>query len=60
MTAKDYKEFINKRILPYDHFLDKKSSANEKFSKRIELVKDENFLPNYLLENKEKYKTWFE
>ena len=60
LTAKDYKEFINKRILPYDHFLDKKSSANEKFSKRIELVKDENFLPNYLLENKEKYKTWFD
>ena len=59
LLAKDYKEFINQGVLPYDHFLDKKSSIENKFSKRIKLEKNNDKLPNYLLQNLEKYKDWF-
>ncbi len=59
LTAKDYKEFINQGILPYDHYLDKKSSTEDKFLKRVKLDKNSDNLPSYLLNNLEKYKDWF-
>ena len=59
LSIKDYKEFIEQGILPYDHFLDKKSSAEDKFLKRVKLTKNNNNLPHYLLQNLKKYKIWF-
>ena len=55
-----YKKFINEGILPYDHFVDKKSSIQGKFSKRVKLEKNSENLPDYLLKNSDKYKEWFD
>ncbi len=59
LTSNDYKEFINQGILPYDHYLDKKSTTEDKFLKRVKLEKNNENLPNYILNNLEKYKDWF-
>ena len=59
LSVEDYKQFINEGVLPYDHFLDKKSSIENKFSKRVKLEKNSSNLPDYLLKNSGKYKEWF-
>ena len=58
LSVEDYKQFINEGVLPYDHFLDKRSSIENKFSKRVKLEKNSSNLPDYLLKNSDKYKEW--
>tara|TARA_Y100001970_G_scaffold40503_1_gene49883 strand:- start:7093 stop:7977 length:885 start_codon:yes stop_codon:yes gene_type:complete len=58
-TINDIKNWIDKGELFYDHSADKKSSANEKVSKKINLEINDKFLPKYLINNKAKYKDWF-
>ncbi len=59
LTADDFRNFITKGELPYDHAADKKSSVKEKFSNIIKLEKNSDHLPEFLIKNKEKYKNWF-
>ena len=59
LSVEDYKQFINEGVLPYDHFLDKRSSIENKFSKRVKLEKNSSNLPDYLSKNSGKYKEWF-
>ena len=58
LSVKDYKEFIKQGILPYDHFVDKKSSTKDKFLKRVKLERNNDNLPTYLIQNLKKYKDW--
>ena len=59
LTADDFKNFISKGELPYDHSADKKSSVKDKFSNIVKLEKNSEHLPEFLIKNKEKYKSWF-
>ena len=59
LTADDFRNFITKGELPYDHAADKKSSVKEKFSNIVKLEKNSDHLPEFLIKNKEKYKNWF-
>ena len=59
LTADDFKNFISKGELPYDHSADKKSSVKDKFSNIVKLEKNSDHLPEFLIKNKEKYKSWF-
>ena len=59
LTADDFKNFISKGELPYNHSADKKSSVKEKFSNIVKLEKNSDHLPEFLIKNKEKYKNWF-
>ena len=43
----------------YIYVVDKKSSAEDKFLKRVKLDKSSDNLPDYLLQNSKKYKNWF-
>jgi len=59
LTADDFRNFISKGELPYDHSADKKSSVKDKFSNIVKLEKNLDHLPEFLIKNKEKYKSWF-
>ena len=59
LTADDFKDFISKGELPYDHSADKKSSVKDKFSNIVKLEKNSEHLPEFLIKNKKKYKSWF-
>ena len=59
LTVDDFKTFISKGELPYDHSADKKSSVKDKFSNIVKLEKNSDHLPEFLIKNKEKYKSWF-
>ena len=59
LTVDDFKTFISKGELPYDHSADKKSSVKDKFSNIVKLEKNSDHLPEFLIKNKEKYKNWF-
>ena len=49
---------IKEKKVTYDHSLDKKGN---KWGASVSLKKvDEEYLPNYLRENKSKYKIWFD
>ena len=58
-TINDLKDSIEKGELNYDHTADKKSTALEKVSKKINLKISDEFLPKYLIDNRTKYKDWF-
>ena len=58
LTANDLEHLINNKKLYFDHEADK--TSNEKYSASIELSLENNQnLPNYLIQNKDKYKKWF-
>ena len=59
LTVKDIQECIDNRVVNYNHKADK--TENEKYNAnyKLQLVEDKK-LPNYLIENKEKYKDWFD
>ena len=59
LTVDDFRNFTKKGELPYDHSADKKSSVKEKFSNIVKLEKNSDHLPEFLIKNKEKYKSWF-
>ena len=59
LTINNLRDKINNREMFYDHFADKSSTNKWKSNHKLKTV-DLNNLPKYLLDNKEKYKDWFD
>ncbi len=59
LTIDDFKGFIERGELPYNHSADKKASVQEKFSNIVKLEKNVDYLPKFLIDNYSKYKNWF-
>lgn len=52
---------IKNKFINYDHLLDTKSSNEKKQNNRFDLTKvNLDILPNYILQNLEKYKSWID
>ena len=59
LDEKDIETLIKNRQLYFNHNADKKD--DNKYSSNIELKKTDDFLlPDYLIENKSKFKEWFD
>jgi len=58
LTVHDLRENIDNGIVFYDHFADKTSKNKWKNNYKLKTVEN-NLLPNYLIENLNKYKEWF-
>ncbi len=59
LKAIEYK--IKNKFINYDHMLDTKSSNEKKQNNRFDLTKvNLDILPNYILNNLEKYKSWID
>ena len=59
LKAIEYK--IKNKFINYNHLLDTKSSNEKKQNNRFDLTKvDLDILPNYILNNLEKYKSWLD
>ena len=59
LKAIEYK--IKNKFINYDHLLDTKSSNEKKQNNRFDLTKvNLDILPNYILQNLEKYKSWID
>jgi len=59
ITLEDIKKKIENKIVFYNHFVDQ--SNQEKWNYNYKLKKiDHKFLPNYLIENVDQYKEWFD
>ena len=59
VTAKDIQKCIDNRVVNYNHQADKSESNKYNANYKLQLVGDE-ILPNYLTNNKDKYKDWFD
>ena len=59
LNINNIRDKINNREMFYDHFADKSSTNKWKSNHKLKTV-DLNNLPKYLLDNKEKYKDWFD
>ena len=59
VTAKDIQKCINNRVVNYNHQADKSEGNKYNANYKLQLVKDE-ILPDYLTNNKDKYKDWFD
>ena len=59
LTVKDIQFCIDNRIVNYNHLADKSDSNKYTAEYKLKLVNDE-ILPKFLVENKEKYKNWFD
>jgi len=59
VSIKSIQECIDNRIVNYDHFLDKTSSNKYNASYKLDKI-DDLLLPTYLINNKKKYKNWFD
>ena len=58
---KDIEYKIKNKFINYDHLLDTKSSNEKKQNNRFDLTKvNLEILPNYILNNLEKYKSWID
>ena len=59
LTIEDIQACIDNKIVNYNHLADK--SDNNKYSAeyKLKIVSDE-FLPKFLINNKDKYKNWFD
>ena len=58
---KDIEYKIKNKFINYDHLLDTKSSNEKKQNNRFDLTKvNLDILPNYILNNLEKYKSWID
>ena len=58
---KDIEYKIKNKFINYDHLLDTKSSNEKKQNNRYDLTRvNLNILPNYILNNLEKYKSWID
>ena len=62
ITEADIENMVKDKYIPYDHSIDKKDLKSKWGKKiRVNLTKiDDDKLPNYLIENKSKYSTWFD
>ena len=59
VTAKDIQKCIDNRVVNYNHQADKSEGNKYNANYKLQLVGDET-LPNYLTNNKDKYKDWFD
>ena len=60
-TIKDIEDKIKNRYINYDHLADQKTSAEKKQDNKFELTKvDVNILPDYIVNNLDKYKSWID
>tara|TARA_A100001035_G_C27708584_1_gene466050 strand:+ start:57 stop:938 length:882 start_codon:yes stop_codon:yes gene_type:complete len=59
LTVKDIQFCIDNRIVNYNHLADKSDSNKYTAEYKLKLVNDE-ILPKFLAENKDKYKNWFD
>ena len=59
VTAKDIQKCIDNRVVNYNHQADKSEGNKYNANYKLQLAGDE-ILPNYLTNNKDKYKNWFD
>jgi len=59
VTIRDIQKCIDNRIVNYNHQADKSEDNKYNASYKLRLIEDK-FLPNYLTNNKDKYKNWFD
>ena len=60
-TIKDIEDKIKNRYINYDHLADQKTSAEKKQDNKFGLTKVEvNVLPDYIINNIDKYKSWID
>ena len=59
LNVKDIQFCIDNRIVNYNHLADKSDSNKYTAEYKLKLVNDE-ILPKFLVENKDKYKNWFD
>jgi len=59
VTTKDIQKCIDNRVVNYNHQADKSEDNKYNANYKLQLVGDE-ILPNYLTNNKDKYKDWFD
>ena len=59
LTVKDIQFCIDNRIVNYNHLADKSDPNKYTAEYKLKLVNDE-ILPKFLVENKKKYKNWFD
>ena len=58
LSINDLKNKIDRGIVFYDHFADKSSKEKWNFDYKLKKIKDD-MLPEYLVNNKNKFKDWF-
>ena len=59
VTVKDIQNCIDNRIVNYDHRADQSENNKYKANYKLKLIEDK-ILPKYLINNKEKFKDWFD
>ena len=58
ITLEKLKTYIREGIVFYNHFADQKDLNKWNFNYKLKKINDD-FLPEYLIKNKNKYKDWF-
>ena len=58
ITLEKLKNYIDEGIVFYNHFADQKDLNKWNFNYKLKKIND-NFLPEYLIKNKDKFKDWF-
>ena len=58
ITLEKLKTYISEGIVFYNHFADQKDLNKWNFNYKLKKINDD-FLPEYLIKNKNKYKDWF-
>ena len=58
ITIEKLKNYIDEGIVFYNHFADKKDANKWNFNYKLKKINDD-FLPEYSIKNKNKYKDWF-
>ena len=58
LTVDDLREKINKGLVFYDHFADKKSKDKWNYNHKLKIVKN-HLLPTYLIKHQNIFKEWF-
>ena len=58
LTVEDLRDKINKGLVFYDHFADKKSEDKWKNDYKLKIIEN-HLLPKYLIENQSHFKEWF-
>ena len=59
LTIKDIQECIDNRVVNYNHKADQSENNKYNANYKLQIIEDHN-LPLYLIENKKKYKDWFD
>ncbi len=59
LTFEELEKIVKNRIVNYNHFSDKTKGYRQNYEYKLKIV-DNKFLPKYLIDNKDKYKEWFD